>query len=130
MFAAILTKLKLLFQNPMVLFIYGIISQWYIMVVVTAVMVAYWVLHGLSGTGILEEAKKVVSKAFIETKSVAQHCTPKILTLGDFWDCLNNPPIYKQSKDEQNFENGLNDLLDFSNYNEETDPYEQNLKTE
>ena len=123
MFALFLSKLKILLKNPMVLFVYGIMSKWYIMIMLTAVVVTYWVFQGLTDAGILQEAEKVVSRALRDTKSVARYCVPKIVNLSDFWYCLDNPPQYKETKEEKDFEKGLNYLLDFNNYEQSQDPY-------
>tara|TARA_B110000503_G_scaffold143318_1_gene244035 strand:- start:192 stop:569 length:378 start_codon:yes stop_codon:yes gene_type:complete len=123
MFALFLSKLKVLLKNPMVLFVYGILGKWYIMVMVTAIVVTYWVFQGLTEAGILQESAKVVSRAFRDTKSVARYCVPKIGNLSDFWDCLDNPPNYEKTKEENTLEKGLNNLLDLNNYQQSKDPY-------
>jgi hypothetical protein len=123
MFALFLSKLKVLLKNPLVLFVYGIMSKWYIMVMVTAIVVTYWVFQGLTEAGILQESEKVVSRAFRDTKSVARYCVPKIGNLSDFWDCLDNPPNYEKTKEENTLEKGLNNLLDLNNYQQSKDPY-------
>ena len=53
-----LSKLKFLLKSPMLLFVYGIISKWYIMVMVSAVIVVYWVLQGLTEAGVLQATEK------------------------------------------------------------------------
>jgi hypothetical protein len=123
MFALFLSKLKVLLKNPMVLFVYGITSKWYIMIMVTAVVVTYWVFQGLTEAGILQESEKIVSRAFRDTKSVARYCVPKIGNLSDFWDCLDNPPNYEKTKEENTLEKGLNNLLDLNSYQKSKDPY-------
>jgi len=117
------SKLKILLKSPMILFIYGILSKWYIMVMVAAIVVTFWVFKGLTEAGVLQEAEKVVSRALRDTKSVARYCVPKITNLSNFWDCLQNPPNYEATKEEKDFEKGLNDLLDFDNYDQKQDPY-------
>jgi hypothetical protein len=123
MFQLFLDKLRLLLKNPMVIFIYGIIAKWYVMIMVTALVVAFWVFSGLKDSGFLDEAEKVVSSALEDTKSVAKYCVPKILDLRAFWDCLESPPQYKPSEEEKDFEKGLTDLLDISTYDQNKDPY-------
>ena len=118
-----LSKLKFLLKSPMLLFVYGIISKWYIMVMVSAVIVVYWVLQGLTEAGVLQAAEKVVSTALSDTKSVARYCIPKITRLEDFWDCLQSPPRYEASPDEIHLENTVKKLLDFEKYDQTKDPY-------
>lgn len=127
MFQAFLSKLKLLLNNPMVLFIYGILSKWYIMVMVTAIVVTFWVFKGLERTGILQASEQVVSKALSDTKSVAKNCTPLLNDFSALWSCLQNPPDYEADPEEKKFEQDLKSLLNFDNYNPQRDPYsEQN----
>lgn len=123
MFAMFLSKLKVLLKNPMVIFVYGIMSKWYIMVMVAAMVVTFWVFKGLTDAGVLQASEKVVSKALNDTKSVARYCVPKITRPADFWDCLQSPPDYEATEDEKKFEKGMTDLLDFGNYDQSKDPY-------
>lgn len=109
----------------MILFVYGIISKWYIMVMVSAVIVAYWVLQGLTQAGVLQAAEGVVSTALNDTKSVSRYCIPKITSLQDFWDCLQNPPKYEATPDEIHLEKAAKNLLDFEKYDQTKDPYSE-----
>ena len=118
-----LSKLKFLLKSPMLLFVYGIISTWYIMVMVSAVIVVYWVLQGLTEAGVLQATEKVVSTALSDTKSVARYCIPKITRLEDFWDCLQSPPRYEATPDEIHLEKTVKNLLDFEKYDQNKDPY-------
>ena len=115
-------NLKLLFKNPMAIFVYGIASKWYIMIAVAAMIVAFWVLKGLTEAGVLQAAEKVVSEALHDTKSVARYCTPKITDLGKFWHCLQNPPKYEPTKEEKALENDTTKLLKQSS-NKIKDPF-------
>lgn len=123
MFQVFLGKLKLLLKNPMVLFIYGIMAKWYVMIMVAAVVVTFWVFTGLKNSGFLDEAEEVISKALSDSKAVAKYCVPKIMNFSAFWECLESPPRYVPTQDEKAFEEGLTDLLDFNNYDQEKDPY-------
>jgi len=123
MFQLFLTKFKVLLKNPMSLFVYGIMSKWYVLIMVTAMIVTFWVFKGLTDAGVLQAAEKIVSKALSETKSVARYCVPKITNLSAFWNCLENPPAYKPTKDEELLEKSMNNLTDFSNYDQSKDPY-------
>ncbi len=107
----------------MAIFVYGILSKWYVMIMLAAMVVTFWVFKGLTEAGVLQAAEKVVSRALSDTKSVARYCVPKITNLSAFWACLDNPPQYKATKDEELFEKGLNDLVDFGNYDQKQDPY-------
>lgn len=91
---------KLIIANPMGAFVYGIIGKWYIMIMVAGLVVTFWVFKGLEQTGIMQSFEKILTEALDDTKSVAKNCTPKILNLGDFWECLSNPPKYEPSPDD------------------------------
>lgn len=111
-------------------FIYGIMKKWYLMIAVPSIVVVYFVLQGLTKTGILQAAEEVVTEAVQDTKSIAQHCVPKILNIGAFWDCLQNPPEYEVTTEERELEQELkqyvNKSLDLKNYKAKgQDPYEQ-----
>ncbi len=118
-----LGKLKILVKSPMMLFVYGILSKWYITIIVTAIVVTFWVFKGLSDNGILQASQDVVFKALNETKSVARYCIPKIISFSDFWDCLQNPPEYEPTAEEATIESNVKFLVDPSGYDERKDPY-------
>jgi hypothetical protein len=123
MLETFISKFKMLLNSPMVIFIYGIISKWYIMVMVPAIIVVFWVLKGLTSTGILPATEKIVTSALEDTKSVARYCVPKITNLPAFWQCLSRPPKYEPTKEEKEFESNAKALLNFDSYNQNKDPY-------
>ena len=104
--------IKRLLANPMSLFVYAIMSKWYIMITLASLIVTFWVFKGLEEAGVLSAAQTVVSKALDDTKSVAKNCVPKIANLRAFWDCLNTPPKYEPTEAEQLLENQLNNDLE------------------
>lgn len=105
----------------MVAFAYGIISHWYITVMVTALVVVYWVFQGLSEAGILQSSQKAVFGAFEETKAVARYCVPKLGKWEELWACLENPPKYEATKEETALKEALSRALSIQ---KQTDPYE------
>jgi hypothetical protein len=118
-----LGKLKLLFKSSMVIFIYGIIAKWYVMIIVAAIVVIFLVLAVLKDSIFLEEVEKVGSKALDGSKLVARYCIPKVMSCNDFWDCLESPQKYFLTKNEKAFEEDLTDLLDFNSCDQSKDPY-------
>jgi len=78
----------------MAIFVYGILSKWYLLISVASIVVVFWVFKGLSDAGVLKKAETTVFDALNETKSVARYCVPKIMNFSSFWDCLQNPPRY------------------------------------
>ena len=114
-------------SNPMGIFIYGILANWYVVIVIGGVMVAYWVLKGLEETGILSSAFNTLTEAISHSKAIAQNCTPKILNIDALWNCISEPGTYKQAPGEA----GLNDIANQVNdiVNKKTtleNPYEDN----
>ncbi len=93
------------------------------MVMISAIVVAFWMLKGLTEAGVLQAAEKIVSTALQDTKSVSRYCIPKILNLGDFWECLQNPPNYTPTEEEAKLDTNTKDLLNFDSYNQSKDPY-------
>jgi hypothetical protein len=87
--------LRKVFKNPLTLFIYGIISKWYMIIMVGSLIVTYWVFDGLKKAGVLDGAESILVKAIEETTGVAQNCVPKINNLQNFWNCLSNPASSK-----------------------------------
>lgn len=111
MFDEIFSRVKTLFKNPMILFVYGIISKWYITIFVSAIVVVFWVFKGLEGAGFIQAAEDVVFRALKDTKAVARYCVPKIGNLGDFWGCVQAPPEYEEIEDELLLKKNITDLL-------------------
>lgn len=91
-------------SNPFALFIYSIISKWYLIIAVAALMVCYWVFQGLSQAGVLKDLETIVVRALYDVKSVAKYCTPKIRDLRAVWECIENLPEYVPDEDEQSLE--------------------------
>lgn len=110
-YRAPLVLAKALMKSPISFFVYGIMSKWYLMVMLSTIMVTFWVFKGLEKSGVLDATQKVVSKGLADCKSVAQNCTPLMMDLSAMWECIKNPPEYKQTTDEKNMENDTNELM-------------------
>ncbi len=87
--------LKSLLKNPLGIVVYSFFSKWYLLIALTGVVVTYWVYDGLKSAGVLDTAETIIKKALNESKSVAQNCVPKIANISVFWECVNNPPVYR-----------------------------------
>lgn len=120
-------RYKFMFNNPIILFIWGIVSKWYIMITIASLVVTFWVFKGLGEAGVLQNATKVVASALLDTKAIAQHCVPKILDLKLFWECVESPPSYKETKEEVMLQQKLEDFLNFEDtrQREVKNPYEE-----
>jgi Protein of unknown function (DUF2670) len=136
---------KRVLSNPMGLFVYGILSKWYIMVMLAVTIVTFWVFKGLKEAGVLDAAEKTVREGFLEVQAVAQHCTPKIMNLGKMWECINNikGSDYQENEDAARLRKALEgDLQRNQRQSEEwarrqqqqqpavANPYEQELANE
>ncbi len=98
---------KRVLSNPMGIFVYGILSKWYVMVVIGAMIVTFWVFKGLEKAGVLDAINAQLKKGFDESQAVAQHCTPLIMNLADMWNCIQNPPAYLDTADSIALKAGL-----------------------
>jgi hypothetical protein len=110
MFDILFSKIRLLLKNPMSLFVYGIMSKWFIAIFISSMVVVFWVFKGLEGAGVLKVAEDVVFTALKDTKSIARYCIPKIAKPEQLWQCIQSPPEYKETEDEKNLQNVLDDL--------------------
>ena len=117
MLGFLFAKLRIIIKNPLITFVYGILSKWFIVIFVTAIVVVFWVFKGLSDAGILQIAENVVFRAFDQTKAVAQYCIPKIMNLEIFWDCLQNTPTYTPSPEEEMLQDNLQKIFEPLNSN-------------
>jgi hypothetical protein len=104
--------IRAIMANPMGIFVYSILSKWYIVVMIPAVIVTFWVFKGLEKTGILEAALKNVTLHLNETKAVAKYCTPLLLNRDALWDCLQNTPSYTADEDEKDLQDKADKILD------------------
>ena len=116
---------RIIIANPMGIFIYGIITKWYLIVTVSALVVVFWVLKGLSQAGILDAAETIVSKALSESKAVAQYCVPKIANVSDFIKCVNNPPKYTEDENAQKLNKALETILPENMFPAQDNPYDE-----
>ncbi|MCC2645940.1 MAG: hypothetical protein K0R02_5 [Rickettsiaceae bacterium] len=87
---------KGLMKNPLALVVYGFFSKWYLIIAVTSMIVVYWVYTGLKDAGVIDKAEVIIIKALNDSKSIAQNCTPLIADIPALWQCVNNPPAYRQ----------------------------------
>lgn len=85
-----LLVLKRAMANPMGIFIYGILSKWYILVMIAVISVTFWVFKGLEQAGVIDAITKQLNYGFREAQAVAQRCTPHIVNLPKMWNCIQN----------------------------------------
>ncbi len=85
---------KRFISNPLSTLFYGLISQWYLVLMTLSVIVLYWVVKGLDQAGVIDKAFYALRNAGKQMKGFAQYCTPRIMDIHDFLDCMNNTPEY------------------------------------
>ena len=103
MYKVPLMVLKRGMANPMGVFIYGIITKWYVMMMIAAIVVTFWVLKGLEQAGVLQAMEAEVRYGLAQAQAVAQNCVPKIVNLPDMWDCIQHTSAkdYVEGTDEK-----------------------------
>ena len=113
-FAAFWAIVRRLFSNPLITFIYSILSEWYLIVAVGSLIVTYWVFKGLKDVGVIDKAQTILVQAVEESKGIAKNCTPRILDLADFWNCLSDPASlrYYNSDEDKMLQNDVKRGLD------------------
>ena len=125
-----LLVLKRAMANPMGSFRYGILSKWYILVMIAVISVTFWVFKGLEQAGVIDAITKELNYGFREAQAVAQHCTPHIVNLPKMWNCIQNTSgdDYIPNEDEKALRNTLQ--RDFENgegtpFQEAPHPYDE-----
>lgn len=103
--------IRAILANPMGIFIYGILANWYFIVMIPAVIVTFWVFKGLEKSGVLPIIQKNVVQHLNETKAVAKYCTPLLLDFPALWNCVQNTPEYEASDDEKDLQEKADDIL-------------------
>lgn len=115
---------KLIVANPMGIFIYTILTKWYLLIAVAGVVVTFWVFKGLEEAGVLQSAWNIVEKAVNESKAVAKYCIPKITNPSSFWNCLENTPEYTPTKEENILSEQLKDATSVKQPDNVKNPYD------
>jgi hypothetical protein len=107
---------RLIAANPMGIFLWGIITKWYLMIAVASLIVLFYVAKGLEQIGFIDYFTKSTIEVLDTTKAVAQNCTTKLGTRDgfvSFWNCLGNPGKYeiKEGTGEQQLQESVNKLI-------------------
>lgn len=112
---------RLIAANPMGLFLWGIVSKWYLMIAVGSLIVLYYVVKGLDKIGFIDYATKTTAEVLDTSKAVAQNCTvrlgPRWDNLVNFWNCLGDPGKYeiREGTGEEELQKGVNKLIKQNN---------------
>lgn len=93
---------RLIAANPMGVFLWGLITKWYLMIAVASLIVLFYVVKGLEKIGFIDYFTKTTIEILDTTKAVAQNCTTKLGPdwnhLVSFWNCLSYPGEYKHEE--------------------------------
>jgi hypothetical protein len=79
-----------LFRSKEALFIFSIMFNWYFIIMSTAMLTTFWFFKGLSDSGVLKKLALFIFPLLAMTTRVAKECTPKILDLASFFNCIGN----------------------------------------
>jgi len=125
-----LLVLKRAMANPMGVFVYGILSKWYVMVMIAVISVTFWVFKGLEQAGVIDAITKELKYGFREAQAVSQKCIPLIVNLPEMWNCIQHTSgnDYAPNEDEVALTKTLQHDLDNSQptpfNDEQSHPYE------
>lgn len=108
---------RLIAANPMGVFLWGIITKWYLMIAIASLIVLFYVVKGLEKIGFIDFFTKTTIEILDTSKAVAQNCTVKLGPdwehLVSFWNCLGDPGQYevKEGTGEEQLQQGMERLI-------------------
>jgi hypothetical protein len=103
---------KKFLSSPISTLFYGLVSKWYLVTMTLSVIVLYWVIKGLTEAGVIELAFNAFYDAGHQIKGFAQHCTPKIMDINKFLQCLMDTPEYVGDEVTDLFEEDIKRSMD------------------
>ena len=120
----------LLKKNPMLLFIYSILSKFYFTIIAASIVVTYFVFKGLDKAGLFKYSEKTLTKVIVDTKDIAKNCTPIIGKPKEFWNCLSNPSQYSNDEHDPNVDECIEEIIKHiekieDEHLENPDPYQK-----
>jgi hypothetical protein len=75
-------------NSGMASFIYGLISQWYLVIAIPAMTVTYNVLKALEERGVLKTIMEDLKNSIDAIVVISSTCPQKIVDIQDFFNCL------------------------------------------
>ncbi len=117
-------------KNPMLFFIYSVLSKFYLIIIAASIIVTYFVFKGLEKAGLIHYSEKTLTKVIVETKDVAKNCTPIIGKPKEFWNCISNPSQYSNEDHDPNVNENLDEIIKHiekidEDHLDNPDPYEK-----
>ena len=77
-----------LIRKPQVIFIYNIISSWYVMIMLPAIYVTYYVFKGLESSGLLAKIFNFIRDKLDICVNIAKNCSVLIGDLRELVNCV------------------------------------------
>lgn len=112
------TLRRLIAVNPMGIFLWGLITKWYLIISVASLIVLYYVVKGLDRIGFIDYFTRTTVEILDTSKAIAQNCTPRLGPdwnyLVNFWNCLGDPGQYEVRDDmtgERRLQEKMNNLI-------------------
>ncbi len=81
-------KLRELMTSREGSYISYVLSKWYYGFMILVLGVTYKVLIALDQIGLIDKFQEIIATSFVEINRIAEECTPKIIDLKQFYDCL------------------------------------------
>ncbi|MFN7038294.1 MAG: DUF2670 domain-containing protein [Alphaproteobacteria bacterium] len=82
--------LRKLLTSAKTVFIYGILTKWYLLIAIPAFWATYYFLHEFEKTGIPSRIRYFIGRHLEMLVGIAKKCTPHIGDLSNFYNCLNS----------------------------------------
>lgn len=76
-----------LIKSPMSIAIIGFLTKWYIMIMVPAIIVTYYVFTGLEEAGFFDLAEGFIKQNLAMLQYFAKECPRKIMNFPEFLHC-------------------------------------------
>lgn len=108
---------RLIAANPMGIFLWGLITKWYLMIAIASLIVLFYVAKGLQQIGFIDYFTKTTVEILDTSKAIAQNCTTKLGPdwnhLVSFWNCLSDPGEYevREGTGEEQLQKGMERLI-------------------
>lgn len=108
---------RLIAANPMGIFLWGIITKWYLMIAIASLIVLFYVVKGLQQIGFIDYFTRTTVEILDTSKAIAQNCTTKLGPdwnhLINFWNCLGDPGDYqvREGTGEAELQQGMEKLI-------------------
>ncbi|HJD55812.1 MAG TPA: DUF2670 domain-containing protein [Rickettsia endosymbiont of Pyrocoelia pectoralis] len=108
---------RLIAANPMGVFLWGLITKWYLMIAIASLIVLYYIAKGLEQIGFIDYFTKSTTEILDTSKAIAQNCTTKLGPdwdhLVSFWNCLSDPGQYevREGTGEEQLQQGMKHLI-------------------